>query len=169
MTYDIIDLSADEMDGMSFKQIELLRAAQKKKIELEHKLNADIEELKRQSCSRRVEFGTLIPQVTDELKQEYKYRVEVLREQLIFDLAHVEREEEDYEGSDIDAPYRVDYRLSYLERYIIVKDYYLTIADADERLNIYRFDTVAFDYLGSYYGTLFNYFASLAKDASRES
>ena len=167
MTYDVINLSADEIDGMCLKQIELLRAAQKKKNELEHKLNADIEELKRQSYSRRVEFGTVIPQVTEELKKEYEYRVEVLREQLIFDLAHVDSEEEDYKGSDVDAPYRVDYRLSYLERYIIVKDYYLSIADADERLDIYRFDMVAFDYLGSYYNTLFNYFSSLAKDLHR--
>ena len=64
-------------------------------------------------------------------------------------------------NGNVDAPYRVDYSLSYVDRYIIVRDYYLTIPDPRERLEKYRTDMVAFDYLGSYYGTLFNYLACL--------
>ena len=57
--------------------------------------------------------------------------------------------------------YIVDYELSYLERYILVRDYYLAIEDPAERLVLYRADTVAQSYLGNYYTTLYNYLSTL--------
>ena len=52
--------------------------------------------------------------------------------------------------------YLVDYSLPYTDRYSIVREYYLSIKDPDERLNLYAADQVAKDYLSSYYRTLFN-------------
>ena len=101
-----------------------------------------------------------------ELTEEYNYQVEILREQLIFNMSLGEPTtggETGDSGND-DSGYLVDYELSYLERYIQVRDYYLGIEDANERLALLAADEVAINYLGSYYNTLFNYFASLANE-----
>ena len=50
-----------------------------------------------------------------------------------------------------DAPYEVDYSLPMRERYITVRDYYLSYEDKEEALSDFLADTVAQDYLGSYY------------------
>ena len=59
-------------------------------------------------------------------------------------------------GGDEGAGYVVDYSLSYSERYVIVRDYYLAIADPAERMALYTADEVAKRYLDSYYGSLYN-------------
>ena len=51
-----------------------------------------------------------------------------------------------------DAPYEVDYSLPLRERYIAVRDYYLSYEDNAEALADLRADEIAKDYLGSYYG-----------------
>ena len=54
-------------------------------------------------------------------------------------------------GQTPEAPYEVDYTLSMRDRYIAVKNYYLSIPDVAEALALLREDEVAKDYLGTYY------------------
>ena len=53
-----------------------------------------------------------------------------------------------------DAPYEVDGSLPMRDRYIAVKNYYLSIPDAAEALELLRDDDVAKEYLGTYYNYL---------------
>ncbi len=57
-------------------------------------------------------------------------------------------------GEEPDAPYEVDESLPMRDRYIAVKNYYLSIPDAAEALELLRDDVVAKEYLGTYYNYL---------------
>lgn len=57
-------------------------------------------------------------------------------------------------GDEPDAPYEVDGSLPMRDRYIAVKNYYLSIPDAAEALELLRDDDVAKEYLGTYYNYL---------------
>ena len=59
--------------------------------------------------------------------------------------------------------YIVDYSLTYSERYVIVRDYYLSIEDPDERMTLYAADGVAKNYLSSYYKTLYNVLSTYSR------
>ena len=82
--------------------------------------------------------------------------VEILKEKLRFDLVC----EESSGGSDsvTDVPYVVDYELTYDERYIIVRDYYVNnYASPMDGYNAFLLDDFAVVYLGDLYSTLFDY------------
>lgn len=159
MTYDIIVISEYEANNLETVQLKLLRTAQQKKNELERKLKKELEEYKRLTYANGTENSTLYEDVEKELTAEYEYQVAVLREQLVFNMSlkePTEGGETGDEGND-SSGYLVDYELSYLERYIQVRDYYLAIEDPNERIALLAADEVAQKYLGSYYNTLFNY------------
>lgn len=159
MTFDIIDISEEEAEKLETVQLKLLRTAQQKKNELEHKMQAELAEYNRLTYANGVENSTIYTRIANELNAEYEYQVGILREQLIFNMSLKEPTnsgETGDSGSDNSA-YLVDYELSYLERYIAVRDYYMTIEDPNERLALLQADKVAQDYLGTYYNLLFDY------------
>ncbi|MDE7162665.1 MAG: hypothetical protein K2O44_01125 [Clostridia bacterium] len=165
MTFDIIVISEEEAEKLEPVRLKLLRTAQQKKNELEHKLQAELAEQKRLTYANGVENSTIYSRVSRALTAEYEYQVEILREQLIFNMSLREPTNPDEtggSGSDNSA-YLVDYELSYLERYIAVRDYYMTIEDPNERLALLRADKVAQDYLGTYYNLLFDYLYTFTK------
>ncbi len=160
MTFDIIDITEAEVKKLDSVRLKLLRTAQQKKDELYHKLESELAEQKRLAYSNRMENSTLYTQVAAELTAEYEYQVEIVREQLNFNMSLGEPtlgQEMGPTGNNGSNGYIVNYELSYMERYIEVRDYYLTIEDPNERIQILRQDQVARQYLGSYYNTLFNY------------
>ena len=61
---------------------------------------------------------------------------------------------EEPDDDEPDAPYEVDESLPMRDRYIAVKNYYLSIPDAAEALELLRDDVVAKEYLGTYYNYL---------------
>ena len=61
---------------------------------------------------------------------------------------------EEPDDDEPDAPYEVDGSLPMRDRYIAVKNYYLSIPDAAEALELLRDDVVAKEYLGTYYNYL---------------
>lgn len=65
-----------------------------------------------------------------------------------------EPDDEDPDDDEPDAPYEVDESLPMRDRYIAVKNYYLSIPDAAEALELLRDDVVAKEYLGTYYNYL---------------
>ena len=159
MTFDIIDITEAEVKSLETVRLKLLRTAQQKKDELFHKLENAIAEQMRLIYSNGMENSSLLAQITAELTAEYEYQVEIIREQLLYNMSLGEPTlggETGGSGSENSA-YIVDYELSYLERYVIVRDYYLSIEDPNERIAILRQDNVARQYLGTYYNTLFNY------------
>ena len=159
MTFDIIDVTEAEVKNLETVRLKLLRTAQQKKNELAHKLEAELAEQKRLVYSNGMENSTLLEQITAELTAEYEYQVAVIREQLLFNMSLGEPTTGDETGGsgNDNTGYIVDYELSYTERYIGVRDYYLTIEDPNERIALLREDEVARKYLGTFYNTLFNY------------
>lgn len=159
MEFDIIDISADEAEALTTIQLKLLRTAQQNKNELYHKLQQELQAYYCLCNTNNVYLSSLYADKKAELEEEYEYQVEILREQLIFNMSLNEPTHDDETGDsgNDSSGYIVDYELSYLERYIQVRDYYLSIEDPDERLALYAADTTAQSYLGSYYTTLYNY------------
>lgn len=156
MTFDIITYTEEELAALSTVQMQLLRTAQKKKNELEHVMEAELAVFKQMICANGMQYSTLYNHKRAELEKEFQYQVEILREQLIYNLELNEPLTDSEEWGGKDAPYLVDYKLSYVERYAIVKAYYLSIEDTSQRMNLYLSDNVARHYLGSYYTTLMN-------------
>lgn len=159
MTFDIIEITEAEVKDLETVRLKLLRTAQQKKDELYHKLQNEIAEQKRLLYSNGMENSSLFTDIVAELTAEYEYQVEIIREQLLFNMSLGEPTaggETGGSGSENSA-YLVDYELSYIERYVHVRDYYFTIEDPNERIAVLREDEVARKYLGTYYNTLFNY------------
>lgn len=155
MTFDIIELKEGELEGFSTIQVQLLRTAQKKKNELRHKLESDLELFKKLILGNGTVNSTLYEQKREELENEFEYQVAILREQLLYSLDV----NEPYPDGDEDQEmvgYIVDYTLSYTDRYAIVREYYLAIDDPALRMKLYTDDEVAKRYLGSYYSVLYN-------------
>lgn len=159
MEFDILPLTGEEAEALSTIQLKLLRTAQQKKDALARTLEQELLTYKKLTYTDGMEYSSLYGDKEAELTAEYEYQVEILREQLLFNMSLSEptNDGETGDSGTDDSAYLVDYELSYLERYIAVRDYYMTIEDPDERLALYAADTVALDYLGSYYNSLYNY------------
>ena len=163
MTFDIVDFTEEELFALSTVQMRLLRTAQQNKDELTALLAAD----KRSLYAKLAEAGMLNSNIyadkCDELDDEYERQVAVLKDNLIYNMSlNVPGDGDDDAGdtgAGSDAPYIVAYTLSYLDRYLIVRNYYMSIEDPAERLALYGADTVAQSYLGHYYNTLYNVFS----------
>ena len=162
MDFDIIELTEEELDMLSTIQLKLLRTAQQNKNELYRRLQSDLQAYYLMCNTNNVYLSSLYQDKKAELEAEYDYEVEVLREQLLFNMALGEPTtggETGDDGND-DSGYIVDYELSYIERYIQVRDFYLAIDDPSERMALLAADEVAQDYLGSYYTALYDYLST---------
>lgn len=110
--------------------------------------------------------STLIEDKDRELRDELGYQTALLADNLIYNMSLNEPSnggDIGGDGGDEEAGYIVDYTLTYNERYIIVRDYYLAITDPDERMALYAADETAKKYLSSYYTTLYNVLATYSK------
>lgn len=160
MEFDIIELSQEEAEALTLIQLKLLRTAQQKKNALFHQMEQDKLTYKLILAGNNAENSSLYADKCAQLETELNYQVEILREQLIFNMSLKEPtvdEETGGSAEDGSSPYIIDYSLSYLERYVIVRDYYMTIEDPVERLALYEADEVAVKYLNTYYNSLYDY------------
>ncbi len=162
MTFDVIAVTEEEVAAMDSIQQKMIRTAQQKKNELAHKLEADLYELKNLLFANGVSVSGIYDDAAAKLNEEFNYQVAIIKEQLEFNLSLKEPTTPDDTGGGgtsggDEAGYVVDYELSYLDRYIAVRDYYMSIEDPNERVALLAADEVARKYLGSYYNTLFDY------------
>lgn len=155
MIFDIVTYTDDELSKLSDVQTQLLRNAQKKKNELQHKMESDLVLFKKLLYTDNMENSTLYEHKQAELQAEFEYQVEILREQLLYAM-ELNEPFPDQDKEQEQAGYIVDYSLSYTDRYALVREYYLAIQDPVERMNLYTADDVARRYLGNYYTTLYN-------------
>ena len=144
MQFDIIDITEAETEALTTVQLKLLRTAQQTKNELYRKLQRDKQTYYSLCNTNNVYLSSLYSDKVAQLEADYDYEVGVLREQLIFNMSLNEPTHDGETGGDDiggeDAGYVVDYELSYLERYILVRDYYLSIEDPAERMALYAAD-----------------------------
>ncbi|MGN1373309.1 MAG: hypothetical protein ACI4VK_04605 [Candidatus Coproplasma sp.] len=163
MIFDIVDITEDEVDQLTTVQKKLLRTAQQKKDEMVRKRDEQLFELKIMCNSNNMQTSSVYEQSAKKIQDDYQTELDILVEQLQFNMSLREPTNGDETGdSGLDnTAYVVDYELSYLERYIVVRDYYLTIEDPNERIALLQQDTVAIEYLGTYYNVLFDYLMTL--------
>lgn len=159
MLFDIITISAEEVEELSTIQLKLLRTAQQKKNELYNKLQKQLEEYKAITMCNNASVSSLYECFSAAANAEYERQVDVIREQLQFNMTLKEPTTGDESGDNGNdtTGYLVDYELSYLERYVQVRDFYMAIPDPNERMILFINDTVAQEYLGTYYNYLFDY------------
>lgn len=166
MEFDIINITQTEINALSVVQMKMLRTAQQKKNELYHKAESELQMFKCVVLTDGMKYSTLIEHKQAELQAELDYQVAILADNLLYNMALNEPTtggDLGDEGGDEGAGYIVDYSLSYSERYVIVRDYYLAIADPDERMALYEADDVAKQYLSGYYSTLYNVLYTYSK------
>lgn len=166
MIFDIISITEAELKTLSVKQLKLLRAAQQKKDELTENSERELEKFKYKIMAAGMKDSTLLKDKKWAVGKALKYKCAALADNLIFNMNAVGESKNNGSGSSggsTETGYLVDYSLSYNERYIIVRNYYLAIPDVNERMRKYAADEVAKKYLGSYYETLYNILATYEK------
>lgn len=161
MQYDVIEISEEELSQLSTIQIRLLRTAQQKKDEMCRNAERDKQLFYRIALTNGIFNSSIVAAKNKEIDDELYMQLKILKDNLIYNMTLSEPSGGDDLGEDPDVGYIVDYSLSYNERFIIVRDYYLKISDPVERLNLYRADETARKYLSTYYTALYDYFYSL--------
>ena len=158
MTFDIIDMEEEDLLALSTVQMRLLRTAQQEKDDLTCELERDKQTFYNIVVADGMLNSGIYAAKCDELDEEYEQKVAVLKDNLIYNMSlNVPTADDDNpSGSGEEVGYIVDYSLSYLDRYQIVRNYYMSIADPAERIAAYTADDTAKDYLGQYYTTLYN-------------
>ena len=155
MKYDVVEVTEEELKKFTAVQMQILRTAQKDKDELLRKTEKDLALFKKLVYTDDMKESSLLEQKRAELQAEYEYQLAIIVEQYSYGMEL----SEPYIPPRPDASkvgYLVDYSLPYSDRYNIVREYYLSIPDPTERMNLYANDEVAKDYLSSYYRPLFN-------------
>jgi len=167
LEFDIIDITADELKDLPVVSMKMLRTAQQKKDELVRKADAEYETFKRIVLTNGMKNSSLLSSKRAELDAELDREVAILKDNLVYNMSLNEPTNgDDIGGGSGESPetgYVVDYSLSYNERYVIVRNYYLSIEDPNERMAQYAADEVAKKYLSSYYGTLYDVLYSYSK------
>ena len=166
MKFNIIDITQEELEKLTVVQMKMLRTAQQKKNELYHNAAKDFEMFSRIAMTAGMRESTLLEDKKTEIYDEVEYKCAIIADNLLYNMSLNEPTNGDDMGDndgDEGAGYIVDYSLSYSERYLIVRDYYLAIQDPNERMALYAADEVAKKYLGTYYQTLYNVLYSYSK------
>ena len=160
MKIDIIPLTDEEYAMLPTAKKRAVRNAQQKKNELYERINKELEIFREKVYAAGMKHSSLYETKKAALFSESEDRCNEIAEALLFEL-NSDKFLSGGTGVDGDVGYLVDYSLSYNQRYIVVRDYYLAIKDREERMRRYGADEVAKDYLGGYYETLYNVLATI--------
>ena len=164
MQIDIIDLTDPCYSALSPVQLALVRAAQEKK----NKLAASAEE-KRQKFIDKLVLNHFSHSLVYKLQQsvfekQFEEDVDAIRENLLYELAYKTNGSEGNEFGPYSYPENPDYSLTYSQRFVLVRQYYIDLTrDAEARLAAYAGDSLARTYLGEFYQTLYEMLASYCK------
>ena len=154
MEIDIISYSSEQFALLSAEQLQEVKEAQMKK----NRLKRTLEEKIKKEKAKRLDNGTFLSDswVLQEraLRTQYEEEISWIRDALIFYLQYSTKPE-----PTINAPYPVDFSISYEERLKVVKEYYLeAFSSGKERYDAFVKDDMARAYLGELYLPLRDYF-----------
>ncbi len=160
MVIDIINYTDEQYAALTVEQLKEIRAAQVKKDNLQVKLQDDVQKEKDTLVKKGIFNSKLFQLIEEKLEAEYERQVELIRDGLQFYLKYSMQPN----GAETDAPYTINYALSYEERFAIVRSYYETeYTDAKERYIAFQNDKYALQYLGELYASLYAYFRGLSE------
>lgn len=161
MTIDIVDLTDPNYSDLSPVQLAMVRAAQAKK----DKILAEAEEEKERyfymMLANNVVRSSALEAKKKAIDKEAEAEIERVKSDLDYQLAYEALASEGNENGPYRYPENPNYNLSYSQRFLVVRQYYMEVtSDPDARLQAYSMDTLAREYLGEYYQTLYELLAS---------
>ncbi len=161
MTIDIIDLTDPQYSDLSPVQLSMVRVAQTKKDKILSVAEEDKAEMFQMLVSNHFERSTAYNFYAKQVDDEAAAQVDILREDLLLQLAYESLGSEGDENGPYRYPQNPNYNLSYSERFLVVRNYYMEATDdPNARLQAYGMDTLARSYLGEFYQTLYDLLAS---------
>ena len=161
MTIDIIDLTDPDYDDLSSVQLAMVRVAQGKKNEILAEAEEEKAQLKNTLIANNFARSSVYDFAEDRIDEEAAAAVEVVKDDLLYQLAYEALESEGNENGPYRYPENPNYNLMPSQRFLVVREYYMNVTDdPDARLQAYTVDTLARSYLGEYYITLYDLLAS---------
>ena len=164
MTIDIVDLTSPQYSDLSPVQLAMVRAAQSKKDKIVAKAEKDKNELKYFMIANNTARSTALREAIAEIDAQKEKDIETVKADLDYQLAYEALGQEGNENGPYRYPQNPNYNLSYSERFLVVRQYYMDVtSDPNARLAAYNADTLARTYLGEYYKTLYELLLSYCK------
>ncbi len=161
MTIDIIDLTDPEYSDLSPVQLSMVRVAQAKKDKILATAEEEKAEMFQVLTSNHFERSTAYDLYVQQVDADAEEQVNTVREDLILQLAYESLGSEGDENGPYRYPQNPNYNLSYSERFLVVRNYYMEATDdPNARLQAYGMDSLARSYLGEFYQTLYDLLAS---------
>ncbi len=161
MVIDIIDLSDENYKNLSAVQLAMVRAAQAKKDKLLSEADELCGELFRMALSNNALRSTALRDRLAKERADAQRQVEAVRADLLYQIAYEGIGSEGNEQGPYRYPENPNYNLSYSQRFLVVRNYYMQATDdPNARLQAFAMDTLAKEYLGEFYRTLYELLAS---------
>lgn len=160
MQIDVVSYTPTQLASLSFSGIREIRATQLKKNKLLRQLERNLQKEKNSLLKRGLFDSCIWQQIQTKMRSDCDEEIEELRQALLFYLKYATSKKVETD----DVPYLVDYSLSFEERYVQVKNYYITTYPAPPtRFTNFINDLFAPLYLGEMYGMLYDEFALMAE------
>ena len=157
MKIDIVDLSNPQYSNLSPVQLAMVRAAQAKKDKIEAEAEQNKNELKYFMIANNTARSTALRDAIAQIDAQAENAVDAVRADLNYQLAYEAIGSEGNENGPYRYPQNPNYNLSYSERFLVVRQYYMDVtSDPNARLKAYAGDTLARSYLGEFYQTLYD-------------
>ena len=161
MTIDIIDLEDPDYADLNAVQLAMVRAAQRKKDEAVAEAEEEKERLEQLLIANNFYRSSIMEYAEDRIDDETEEKVAVIRDDLLYQLAYEGLASEGDENGPYRYPENPNYNLSPSQRFLVVRNYYMEATDdPDARLQAYSMDSLARQYLGEFYITLYDLLAS---------
>ena len=161
MVIDIIDLSDENYKNLSAVQLAMVRAAQAKKDKLLSEADELCGELFRMALSNNALRSTALRDRLAKERADAQRQVEAVRADLLYQIAYEGIGSEGNEQGPYRYPENPNYNLSYSQRFLVVRNYYMQATDdPNARLQAFAMATLATEYLGEFYRTLYELLAS---------
>ena len=161
MTIDIIDLTDPDYADLNAVQLSMVRVAQGKKNEILARAQEEKTQLQNQLFANNFVRSSVFEYTQDRIDEEAEAEVDVVKEDLLYQLAYESLGSEGNEMGPYRYPENPNYNLTASQRFLVVRNYYMDVTDdPDARLQAYSMDTLARTYLGEFYATLYDLLAS---------
>lgn len=164
MEIDIIEMTDEEFSELTKVQQAMVTSAQAQKNSILLKAEQKKEELLEKLLDRNISRTSLKEAYALSVDGEANAEIDVLREDLLYRLAYESKYSDGNEFGPYRYPENPNYNLNAPQRFLVVRDYYMHVtSNAEARLQAYAMDSLAVEYLGEYYQTLYDLLASYIK------
>lgn len=155
MKIDIIDIDDDTYQQLTSLQLSLIVEAQAKKDDILAKAQTNKQKQFQIFVTNNVARSSLVQDYNAELDTKAERQIQAIREQLLYDIALKNRFQDGNEFGKYSYPANPNPNLTESERFLVVREYYMQISNAQKRFEEFQQDEFAVTYLGKFYRTLY--------------